>query len=638
MRFPLWKYLLILVVVAISVVYSLPNLYPDEPAIQISGASASVVADQAVLESASRALTDAGVVFHGAEVQKKGALLRVSSPADQLVAQEAARRALGDGYVVALNLAPTTPAWLKALYATPMKLGLDLRGGVHFLLEVDMAKALEQRQDSYINDIKTKLREKKLAYRAVTENGEGFALKFEKAEDRDKAQSLLKGEFAEFTYVPRAAAADGVYLDMTFTPAKLKEIADYAINQNLTTIRNRINALGVAESVVQRQGLNRIVVELPGVQDTAEAKRVLGRTASLEFRFVDWEHPGGAENGIAPPGTELFPFKNGQQFPVLLQKRKIVTGDRVVDARIGRDESSRPQVEVTLDNRGGKMMAEATRDNVGKQMAVLFVESKQKSRFVEGEDGKQVEIRENVVEKNVINRATVQSMLGSRFVITGLDSPAEAAELALLLRSGALAAPMYFVEERTIGPSLGAENIKRGVHATLWGFVAIAVFMIIYYQVFGVISVIALAFNLVFLTALLGMLNAALTLPGIAAIALALGMAIDANVLINERIREELRNGATPRTAIMMGYDRAFATIVDSNVTTFIVGLMLLVFGSGPVRGFAVVHCLGILTSVFSSVVLSRALVELFYGRRARLNSLAIGQIWKPKSVATPGK
>ncbi|MDQ8037742.1 MAG: protein translocase subunit SecD [Pedobacter sp.] len=638
MRFPLWKYLLILVVVAISVVYSLPNLYPDEPAIQISGASASVVADQAVLESASRALSEAGVAFHGAEVQKKGALLRVSSPADQLVAQEAARRALGDGYIVALNLAPTTPGWLKALYATPMKLGLDLRGGVHFLLEVDMAKALEQRQDSYINDIKTKLREKKLAYRAVTENGQGFALKFEKQEDRDKAQDLLKAEFAEFTYAARAAATDGVYLDMTFTPAKLKEIADYAINQNLTTIRNRINALGVAESVVQRQGLNRIVVELPGVQDTAEAKRVLGRTASLEFRFVDWEHPGGAENGIAPPGTELFPFKNGQQFPVLLQKRKIVTGDRVVDARIGRDESSRPQVEVTLDTRGGKMMAEATRDNVGKQMAVLFVESKQKSRFVAGEDGKQVEIRENVVEKNVINRATVQSMLGSRFVITGLDSPAEAAELALLLRSGALAAPMYFVEERTIGPSLGAENIKRGVHATLWGFVAIAVFMIIYYQVFGVISVIALAFNLVFLTALLGMLNAALTLPGIAAIALALGMAIDANVLINERIREELRNGATPRTAIMMGYERAFATIVDSNVTTFIVGLMLLIFGSGPVRGFAVVHCLGILTSVFSSVVLSRALVELFYGRRARLNSLAIGQIWKPKSVATPGK
>lgn len=637
MRFPLWKYLLIVVVVAVSLVYSLPNLYPDEPAIQISGASASVVADQAVLESASRALTDAGITFHGAEVQKKGALLRVTSDA-QLSAQEAVRRALGDNYVVALNLAPTTPAWLKAVYASPMKLGLDLRGGVHFLLEVDMAKALEQRQDSYINDIKTKLREKKLAYRAVTENGQGFALKFEKAEDRDKAQDLIKGEFSEFTFAPRAAAADGVYLDLTFTPAKLKEISDYAVNQNLTTIRNRINALGVAESVVQRQGLNRIVVELPGVQDTAEAKRVLGRTASLEFRFVDWEHPSGAADGIAPPGTEIFPFKNGQQFPVLLQKRKIVTGERVVDARTGRDESSRPQVDVTLDTRGGKMMAEATRDNVGKQMAVLFVESKQKSRYVTDENGKQVEIRENVVEKNVINRATVQSMLGSRFVITGLDSPAEAAELALLLRSGALAAPMYFIEERTIGPSLGAENIKRGVHATLWGFVAIAVFMILYYQVFGVISVVALAFNLVFLTALLGMLGAALTLPGIAAIALALGMAIDANVLINERIREELRNGATPRTAIMMGYERAFATIVDSNVTTFIVGLMLLIFGSGPVRGFAVVHCLGILTSVFSSVVLSRALVEIFYGRRARLTSLAIGQIWKPKSVATPGK
>lgn len=638
MRFPLWKYLLILVVVAIGVVYSLPNLYPDEPAIQISGASASVVADQAVLESASRALSEAGVPFHGAEVQKKGALLRVNTPGDQLLAQEAVRRTLGDSYVVALNLAPTTPQWLKALWASPMKLGLDLRGGVHFLLEVDMAKALEQRQDSYINDIKTKLREKRLAYRAVTAEGQGFALKFETVEDRTKATDLLKGEFAEFVYTPRVAAADGVYLDVVFTQAKLKELADYAVNQNLTTIRNRINALGVAESVVQRQGLNRIVVELPGVQDTAEAKRVLGRTASLEFRFVDWDHPGGAENGIAPPGTELFPFKNGQQFPVLLQKRKIVTGERVVDARSSRDETSRPQVEVTLDSRGGKMMAEATRDNVGKQMAVLFVETKQKSRYVTGEDGKQIELRDNVVEKNVINRATVQSMLGSRFVITGLDSPAESAELALLLRSGALAAPMYFVEERTIGPSLGAENIKNGVHATLWGFVAIAVFMILYYQVFGVISVIALAFNLVLLTALLGMLGAALTLPGIAAIALALGMAIDANVLINERIREELRNGATPRAAILIGYDRAFATIVDSNVTTFIAGFMLLIFGSGPVRGFAVVHCLGILTSVFTAVLLSRALVELFYGRRARLTSLAIGQIWKPGSAATTGK
>lgn len=638
MRFPLWKYLLILVVVAIGVVYSLPNLYPDEPAIQISGASASVPTDQAVLESASRALTEAGVAFHGAEVQKKGALLRVNTPGDQLLAQEAVRRALGDSYVVALNLAPTTPDWLKALWASPMKLGLDLRGGVHFLLEVDMAKALEQRQDSYINDIKTKLREKKLAYRAVTADGQGFALKFEKTEDRDKATDLLKGEFAEFVYTPRAAAADGVYLDIVFTQAKLKELADYAVNQNLTTIRNRINALGVAESVVQRQGLNRIVVELPGVQDTAEAKRVLGRTASLEFRFVDWEHTGGPVNGIAPPGTELFPFKNGAQFPVLLQKRKIVTGERVVDARSSRDESSQPQVEVTLDTRGGKMMAEATRDNVGKQMAVLFVETKQKSRYVTNEDGKQIELRDNLVEKNVINRATVQSMLGSRFVITGLDSPAEAAELALLLRSGALAAPMYFVEERTIGPSLGAENIKHGVHATLWGFVAIAVFMIAYYQVFGVISVIALAFNLVLLTALLGMLGAALTLPGIAAIALALGMAIDANVLINERIREELRNGATPRTAILVGYDRAFATIVDSNVTTFIAGFMLLIFGSGPVRGFAVVHCLGILTSVFTAVLLSRALVELLYGRRTRLTSLAIGQIWKPGSATTTGK
>lgn len=631
MRFPLWKYLLIVVVVAISLIYSLPNLYPDEPAIQISGASASVVADQAVLESATRALTEAGIAFHSGEVQEKGALLRVNNSADQLLAQDAVRRALGDGYVVALNLAPTTPGWLKALHASPMRLGLDLRGGVHFLLEVDMSKALEQRQASYANDIKSRLRDKKLAYRSVAENGQGFVLKFEKADERNAAQELLKGELSEFEYKPRDSA-EGFFIDLAFTQAKLKELSDYAVNQNLVTIRNRINELGVAESVVQRQGISRIVVELPGVQDTAEAKRVLGRTATLEFRAVD---DSAADTGRF---TESFPYKNEPGRTVALKKEKIISGDQVSDAKTSFDENMQPVVSVTLDARGGKKMAVFTRDNLGKNMAVLFVESKRKTRLVANEAGVMQEVHDTVTERTVISNATIQGLFSSKFQISGLGSQAEASELALLLRSGALAAPMYFIEERSIGPSLGAENIKRGVHATLWGFVAIAVFMIFYYQLFGVISVIALAFNLVFLTALLGMLNAALTLPGIAAIALALGMAIDANVLINERIREELRNGATPRAAIMLGYERAFATIVDSNVTTFIVGLMLLIFGSGPVRGFAVVHCLGILTSVFSSVVLSRALVELLYGYRARLTSLAIGQVWKPKSVATPGK
>ena len=634
MRSALWKYLLIGIVMLVSLVYSLPNLYPDEPAIQISGASATVPADQAVLESATRALNVAGIAFHGSEVKPKGILLRVNSSDEQLRAQDAVRRELGDRYVVALNLAPTTPKWLKALGAAPMNLGLDLRGGVHFLLEVDMSKALEVRQETYVTDIKTKLREKKLTYRSVAERDQGLALKFEKAADRESAETLLKREFAEFT-LARRDAADGFYTDLDFTPQKLRELSDYAISQNLTTIRNRVNELGVAEAVVQRQGANRIVVELPGLQDTAEAKRILGRTASLEFRLVDSDHNGEAVNGVAPPGTELFPFKENRQPPVLLQKRKIVTGDRVVGAQSGFDQNSNSQVNISLDSRGGKLMADATRENVGKQMAVLFVETKQKTRYVTNESGKQIEMREQVVEKNVINRATIQSMLGSQFRITGLDSPAEAAELALLLRAGGLAAPMYFVQESNIGPSLGAENIKSGFHATLWGFFAIALFMIMYYRLFGVISVVALAFNLIFLMSLLAALGATLTLPGIAAIALALGMAIDANVLINERIREELRNGASPKSAIIMGYDRAFGTIVDSNVTTFIVGLMLLIFGSGPVRGFAVVHCLGILTSIFSAVVLSRALVDIIYSKRTRLTSLAIGQVWKPESAAT---
>lgn len=638
MHSSLWKYLMIITVVVVSLVYSLPNLYPDEPAIQISGASASIPADQAVLESATRALKVAGLPFHGAEAQDKGkeVLIRVSSPDVQLRAQEVVRRELGENYVVALNLAQTTPAWLKALRAAPMKLGLDLRGGVHFLLEVDMGKALEQRQESYVADIKAKLREKKLSYRSVAENGQGFALKFEKAEDRQKAEDQLKIDFNEFTYVDRNAA-DGFYVDLAFTPQKLRELSDYAVNQNITTIRNRVNELGVAEALVQRQGASRIVVELPGIQDTAEAKRILGRTATLEFRAVDDSHPNDGVR-VTAPGVESFPYKNDAGRYVAVKKSKIISGEQVSDAKLSFDENARPVVDVVLDARGGSKMGAFTRDNIGKNMAVLFVETKRKQRLSTNEAGEQVETFDTVTDKTIISNATVQGLFSSRFQISGLDSQAEAKELALLLRAGALAAPMYFVEERTIGPSLGAENINRGVHATLWGFVAIAAFMIVYYQVFGVISVIALAFNLVFLTALLGALNAALTLPGIAAIALALGMAIDANVLINERIREELRNGASPKSAIMMGYERAFATIVDSNVTTFIVGLMLLLFGSGPVRGFAVVHCLGILTSVFSSVVLSRALVDVIYGRRARLTSLAIGQVWKPKSVATPGK
>lgn len=623
MRYPLWKYLLIVVVVLVSLVYSLPNLYPDEPAIQISGASAGVPAEQAALESATRALNVAGVPFHGAEVQPKGVLLRLNNTADQLRAQDIVRRELGDLYVVALNLAPTTPGWLKALGARPMKLGLDLRGGVHFLLEVDMAKALEQRQESYVTEIRSKLREKKLAYRSVTERGQGFALKFENAADREKAEDVIRREFTEFSPA-RRDVADGAWLDLEFTPQKLKEISDYAVNQNLTTIRNRVNELGVAESIVQRQGANRIVVELPGMQDTAEAKRVLGRTASLEFRFVDWEHGGSAPNGVAPAGTELFNFKDNKQFPVLLQRRKIVTGDRVVGAVSGFDENARPQVNITLDSRGGRMMTEATRDNVGKQMAVLFVETKQKSRFVTNADGEQVEMRDTVVEKNVINRATIQAILGSQFRITGLDSPAEAAELALLLRAGALAAPMYFVEERTIGPTLGQENIEKGINSTLVGFVLVALFMAVFYRLFGVVADVALFINVAIVVAAMGAIGAALSLPGIAGLVLTVGMAVDANVLICERIREEIRRGLSPVAAIMAGYDRAFTTIIDSHVTTLIVAVILFAVGAGPVKGFAATLFIGILASLFTSITVTRAIVNLIYGRGGRVTKLSI--------------
>lgn len=616
-----WKYLLISIVILISVVYSLPNLYPDEPAIQISGSSVSVPLDNSVVESATQALTIAGLPFHGTEVQEKGILVRVKTAADQLKAQDIVRRALGDNYVVALNLAPTTPAWLKSLHASPMKLGLDLRGGVHFLLEVDLAKALEQRQETYVTDIKAKLRSQKVAYRAVAEKGQGFAVKFETEADRQLGLEVLQREFTEFVY-SKENNADGFFSNLVFTPVKLRELSDYAVDQNLTTIRNRVNELGVAESVVQRQGTNRIVVQLPGIQDTAEAKRVLGRTASLEFRFVDWEH-GEATDGIAPPGTDLYPFKEDRAAPVLLQKRKIVTGDRVVGAQSSFDEFSNPQVNIELDTRGGKLMADATRDNVGKQMAVLFVETKQKMRVETDANGKSIEVREAVVEKHVINRATVQSMLGSQFRITGLDSPAEASELALLLRAGALAAPMYFVEERTIGPSLGQENIEKGVRSAIIAFSLVAIFMVIFYRVFGLIANVALFLNVAILMAVMAAMGSALSLPGIAGIVLTVGMAVDANVLIYERIREELARGLTPNAAIMAGYDRAFITILDSNLTTLIVAIILFAVGTGPIKGFAVTLSIGILSSMFTSITVTRAIVNLIYGKR-RVAKLSI--------------
>lgn len=620
MRYPVWKYVVIVLVLCISVIYSLPNLYPDEPAIQISGSSAGIKADQAVLQQAESALKQAGLSFHGAEVQAKGALLRVESNDVQLKAQEVVKRALGESYVVALNLAPTTPDWLLSLGASPMKLGLDLRGGVHFLLEVDMSKILEQRQETYSTELRAKLREAKLPYRSVSEVTNGLSVKFENETDRQQAKDLLASQYREFIFVP-AQRDNAFFLDLGFSPEKLKEFSDYAIEQNLSTLRNRVNELGVAEAVVQRQGASRIVVQLPGVQDTAEAKRVLGRTATLEFRFVDWENQG-AFDGFAPAGTEIFPMAKTKE-PVLLQRKKIATGDRVVNAQSGFDEFSKPQVNITLDSRGGKMMADATRDNVGKQMAVLFVEHKQRVRFATDEAGKTIEIREPYVEKTVINRATVQSMLGSQFRITGLDSPEESRELALLLRAGALAAPMYFVEERTIGPSLGQDNIDKGIMSTQVGFMAVAIFMIIVYRVFGLVANLALFMNVAMMVAIMSALGAALSLPGIAGIVLTVGMAVDANVLIYERIREELRAGQSPQSAIIAGYDRAYVTILDANITTLIIALILFSVGTGPVKGFAVTLAIGILCSMFTAITMTRAVVQIIYGNR-RVAKLSI--------------
>ncbi|MEL0028503.1 MAG: protein translocase subunit SecD, partial [Perlucidibaca sp.] len=498
-------------------------------------------------------------------------------------------------------------------------LGLDLRGGVHFKLEVDVAKALEQRQETYVTDIKKQLRDASVAYRAVNELPGGlFDIRFPTAADRSAGEDVLRRQFSEFL-LTETTADDGVALRLDFKPEKLREISDYAVGQNLTTLRNRVNELGVAEAVIQRQGASRIVVELPGLQDTAEAKRILGRTASLEFRFTSQTQDSGF---MTPPGSERFSLSRGGN--VLLEKRKIVTGERVTNAQSSFDEYSRPQVNITLDNRGGHLMADATRDSVGRQMAVLFVENKQRISYQTGADGKPVEVREPVVERRVINVATVQSMLGSQFRITGLDSPAEAQELALLLRAGALAAPMYFVEERTVGPSLGQDNIEKGVLSTQIGFALVAVFMLAFYRVFGLVANIALMVNVAIVVAAMGAIGAALSLPGIAGIVLTVGMAVDANVLIYERIREELGRGMSPIASIVAGYDRAFTTIIDSHVTTLVVAIILFAIGTGPIKGFAVTLFIGILASLFTAITVTRGVVQLIYGGRRRVTRLSI--------------
>ncbi|ONM43818.1 protein-export membrane protein SecD [Halopseudomonas pachastrellae] len=612
-RYPLWKYLLIVAVLALGLIYAMPNLYPDDPAIQISGASSTLEIQQPDLDRIEQALVAANLPTKGTELGANGrsGLVRLVNRADQLKAQDVVRDALGRDYVVAQNLAPTTPEWLSNIGAGPMTLGLDLSGGVHFLLQVDMDKAIESRVNVYQSEIRGLMRTEGLRYRSLPTQGNTLQFGFADEEQRSEARRLITRQYNQFA-VATAERQEQYVLQLTLTEAEIASIRDYAVTQNLTTVRNRVNELGVAEPLVQRQGADRIVVELPGVQDTAEAKRVLGKTANLEFRLA-------AEPDAPRATTESFPFRSSEGRVADVERSIIITGDQVTDAQANYDENGRPQVNINLDSHGGELMNRATRSNIGRGMAVLFIEQRQISRTVTEEvDGvmQEVEVPAFVEEKSIISLATIQSALGNQFRITGLDSPAESSELALLLRAGGLAAPMHFVEERTIGPSLGAENIAKGVTATQVGFIAVLVFMIIIYRAFGVFASIALSFNLVLLIALMSMLGATLTLPGIAGIVLTLGMAVDANVLIFSRIKEEIFNGMSPQRAVHEGFDKAFSAIIDGNLTTLLVGVILFAMGSGPIKGFAVTLSLGIITSMFSAIMVTRAMVNLAVGGR----------------------
>jgi len=623
-RYPIWKNVLIAVIVAIGFVYALPNLYGSDPALQISSSRGAETGELSGLQ-VNVALDKEKIKPTRIELGAGSLLIRFDNEETQLKAQGIVKKALGRDYVVALNLAPSTPAWLRKLGAEPMFLGLDLRGGVHFLMEVDMEAAVGKAEERYVSDLRTLFREKKVRYKTITRRDEGGVLiRFQDTDQQEAGVKLIGKE------IPDAKITEGKAGEyqtlLTMSEPSIIATRTNALQQNITTLRNRVNELGVAEPVIQQQGASRVVVELPGVQDTARAKEILGATATLEFRLVDEEHSlKDAVEGRVPPGYKLYK-ERGSGSPLLLKKQVLLTGDHIIDAASGIDPAGGgPDVSITLDGKGDIIMRNETRDAVGKRMAVVFIESR--TETVE-ENG--VEVKKKEVVEEVINAATIREQLGKRFHITGLDSTQEARNLALLLRVGALAAPIEIIEERTVGPSLGAENIARGFHSVWAGFAAIAVFMIIYYLMFGVTAVVALAVNVVLLIALLSLLQATLTLPGMAGIALTVGMAIDANVLINERVREELRNGNSPQASISAGYERAFGTILDTNITTLIAGSALLIFGRGSIRGFAVVLCLGILTSMFSAVMVSRALVNLHYGSRRKLVRLAIGNTaWK---------
>ena len=622
-RYPVWKYAIILIALLVGSLYTLPNFFGEAPAVQVSAAKSSVKVDTALQGRVEEALRAAGITPGLMQLEASTLKVRFDTTDQQLKAKDAIQRALAPNadeapYVVALNLLSRSPQWLSALNAAPMYLGLDLRGGVHFMLQVDMPSALTKKAESLAGDLRSALREKSLRHAGINRNGQSIEVRFREAATAEAAQRLIQDQFPDLLTTTSPDAGD-IKLTASLKPDAGRKVQEQALKQNITTLHNRINELGVAEPVIQQQGLDRIVVQLPGVQDTAKAKDILGRTATLEIRMVeDSSEARAAElgSGPVPFGTERFLERNGQA--VIVKKQVILTGDNLTDAQPGFDsQTQEAAVHLTLDAKGARIFRDVTRESVGKRMAILLFEK-----------GK----------GEVVTAPVIRSEIGGgRVQISGRMSTVEANDVALLLRAGSLAAPMDIIEERTIGPSLGAENIAKGFNSVTWGFAAVAAFMCLYYMLFGLFSSIALGVNLLLLVAVLSMLQATLTLPGMAAMALVLGMAIDANVLINERVREELRNGASPQAAIHAGYERAWATILDSNVTTLIAGLALLAFGSGPVRGFAVVHCLGILTSMFSAVFFSRGLVNLWYGGQKRLQSVSIGTVWRAETSAGSG-
>ena len=616
-RYPVWKYAIIVIALLVGVLYTLPNFFGEAPAVQVSSAKSTVKVDNAVLQKVESALSAASVKATSMSLEGTSVRARFDTPDEQLKAKDVIQKALvadpaDPSYIVALNLVSRSPDWLTAIGAKPMYLGLDLRGGVHFMLQVDMAAALTKKAESYAGDLRSTMRDKNIRHGGVSRDGNNVTIRVRDEATLTAARNLIADQFPDLA-ATSSPDGTGFKLVASIKPEALRKVQEQALKQNIVTLHNRINELGVAEPVIQQQGLDRIVVQLPGVQDTAKAKDILGRTATLEVRMVDESAEARAAemgSGPVPFGSEKYLDRNGQS--IIVQKQVTLTGENLTDAQPGFDsQTQEPTVNLTLDAKGARIFKDVTRENVGKRMAIILFEK-----------GK----------GEVVTAPVIRGEIGGgRVQISGRMTTAEANDTSLLLRAGSLAAPMEIIEEYTIGPSLGADNIDRGIHSVVWGMVAVAAFMCVYYMLFGVISTISLGINVLLLLAILSMLQATLTLPGIAAMALALGVAIDSNVLINERIREELRAGASPQAAIHAGYEHAWHTILDSNVTTLIVGLALLAFGSGVVRGFAVVHCIGILTSMFSAVFFSRGLVNLWYGGRKKLKSLAIGQVWKPE-------